>query len=173
MRKSQVKMHELTPDEFCTQLAPQARLMALDVGAKTIGLATGLWGHDLVMPLITIKRTKFTADVAALTHAFRDYDVAGLVIGWPIGLDGVPGRRCQSVRDFTLELGKQLSHLGFTLPYVFWDERFSTKAGDDRVHDLGITAGKPVRRLDRDRIIDALAATAILSNFMEYHQGRT
>ena len=102
-------MSILSPDDFVPNLTPGMRVMALDVGAKTIGLATVAWGTDLVMPLKTILRVKFTRDVTELLTVMRTYDVRALVVGWPLLPSGEMGKRCQSVRDFTAELDRFLT----------------------------------------------------------------
>lgn len=102
----------LTPEEFMQGLPAGSRIMALDVGAKTLGLATSVTGTELVMPLKTLMRVKFTKDAAALHAVMNEYDVRGLVIGWPLNHDGSMGKRCQSVKDFTAELDRFLnSHI--------------------------------------------------------------
>jgi putative holliday junction resolvase len=138
------------------------RVMSLDVGSKTIGLATAVWGSELVMPLKTIWRVKFTADAGEIVAVTRDYDIRALVVGWPLLPDGRAGKRCQSVRDFTAELDRFL--LG-RISITFWDERFSTAYADESVDNIGKIAGKSVSK-NRDDIIDSLAAQKILEDFM-------
>lgn len=148
--------------DFISHVKPGTRLMALDVGAKTIGLATALWGAELTMPLRTLKRIKFTQDAEALKIAIRQYDVSALVIGYPLQLDGTEGRRCQSVRDFTTELENVFKKAGLDMPMTYWDERFTTIQADEVIHS-------PVNNLrtKRDQIIDAVAAQQILQDFVE------
>ena len=117
------------------------------------------------MPLKTIARRKFTLDAAQLGQIMRDYDVKGLVVGLPLLLDGREGRRCQSVRDFTAELDRSLTAAGQGVPITFWDERFSTYAGDAQIDEIGRTAGKSVRGR-YDQMIDSLAAQQILRDFI-------
>lgn len=148
----------LTLNDFVARLIPGTRLMSLDVGAKTIGLATAVWGQELVMPLKTLHRQKFTADAAQISQLITEYDVRGLVIGWPLGLDGSFTRRCQSVQDFTKELDRAL---GEDLPITFFDERFSTQAGQGRLDDPDAAL-----QGQGDALIDALAAQVILEDFL-------
>lgn len=136
--------------------------MALDVGAKTIGLATALWGSELAMPLRTLRRVKFGTDAEALLLVLRQYDVSALVVGYPLQLDGTEGRRCQSVRDFTAELERFFGQAKVSYPITFWDERFTTIQADEVIH-------RPVNNLGtkRDQIIDAVAAQQIMQDFVE------
>ena len=83
-------------------------LLGLDVGKKTIGLALSDPILRVATPLETIKRTKFTQDIQALKKVVENYEVGGFVIGLPVNMDGSEGPRAQSVRDFALELYKQL-----------------------------------------------------------------
>jgi RNase H-fold protein (predicted Holliday junction resolvase) len=175
----------MSPNDFIAVCQPGQRLMALDVGAKTIGLATHVWGTETVMPLGTIARVKFSLDAAALANRIRDYDVRGLVVGWPLLPDGTAGKRCQSVYDFTQELDRFLTppplwgregpkaqpwegegiKTPSGIPITFQDERFSTAHGDNIVDTIGKTAGKSVRHR-RDAMIDSLAAQRILETFL-------
>jgi putative holliday junction resolvase len=170
----------LNREEFVRAVPAGARAMALDVGSKTIGLATGIMGSELVMPLKTLSRVKFTRDAETLLQIMGEYDVQGLVIGWPLNRDGSEGKRCQSVKDFTAELMRFLTSKvpsplrgegqgGSVIPVTFWDERFSTAIGDDMVDNIGKTAGKALNKTKRDDIIDSLAAQQILQDFMSRH----
>lgn len=152
----------LTVADFCTGLRPGCRVMALDVGTKTIGLATNVWGTELITPLRTLKRVKFTRDAQELHREMQNYEVAALIIGDPLQLDGRPGPRTQSVRDFTAEFDRFLGQSGAPTPITRWDERFTTLQADALINHTG--SGLPAQR---DAIIDALAAQQILQDFIE------
>jgi putative Holliday junction resolvase len=93
-----------------------ARLMGLDLGSKTIGLALSDAGFAIASPLQTLKRKKFTADAEALKKLIDEHNVGGLVLGLPINMDGTEGPRCQSTRQFASNLlGK------FDIPIAFQD----------------------------------------------------
>ncbi len=149
--------------DFWAALRPGDRLMAVDVGQKTLGLATSLVASDTVLPAKTLARTQFTRDAVALQTVMNDLQVRGLVIGWPLLPSGQPGQRCQSVKDFTAELDR---FLGGIVPITFQDERFSTAAGDQKLDHIGQLVGKSVTQARRDRMIDALAAQQILEEFL-------
>src|SRR5262245_45521577 len=102
-------------------LAPGGRLLGLDAGSKSIGLAISDSGLRVASPLTTIRRTKFAADAKAICQIVSERSVGGLIIGLPIGIDGREGPRCQSVRQFTRNLLAVID-----LPAAFWDERYST-----------------------------------------------
>jgi putative Holliday junction resolvase len=173
----------LTQDECLAALRDGDRILALDVGAKTIGLATAVWGQELVMPLQTIDRVKFTRDAERLADVMADLGARVLVVGWPLLPDGRAGKRCQSVYDFTQELDRFLmspptrqadglatspsrGEVDGPVLITFQDERFSTARGDETVDNIGKTAGKGVNTRRRDAMIDALAAQEILKDFL-------
>jgi putative Holliday junction resolvase len=137
-------------------LAPGARLLGLDLGSKTIGLAISDSRLRVASPLTTIRRAKFAADVRALGGLIAERGIGGLVIGLPVGMDGTEGPRCQSVRQFGTNL------LGaIDIPLAFWDERFST-----------IGAERPLREADmshrrRAEVVDKVAAAYILQGALD------
>ena len=133
------------------------RLLGLDLGAKTIGLAISDTGLVVASPLQTIRRSKFSADVRALSRVVAERRVGGLVVGLPVNMDGREGRRCQSVRQFVADL---LQHLD--LPVAFWDERLSTAA----VQRILIDEADMSRRR-RARVVDKMAAAYILQGALD------
>ncbi len=133
------------------------RLLGLDVGAKTIGLAISDAGLIVASPLHTIRRTKFSAGVRALSLVVDERRVGGLVVGLPVDMDGSEGRRCQSVRQFVADL---LQHLD--LPVAFWDERLSTAAVERFLVDEA-----DMSRRRRARVVDKMAAAYILQGALD------
>lgn len=127
------------------------RLMGLDLGEKTIGIAVGDPGHRIASPVITLRRKKFAEDAAQLLKLIDERQVGGLVIGLPLNMDGSEGPRCQSVRQFANNMAKIRD-----LPMTFWDERLSTVAvtRDMLAADLS--------RAKRAKIVDQSAAAFIL-----------
>src|SRR5262249_51445205 len=111
------------PTDFRTALAPNARLMGLDVGTKTVGLAISDTTLSIASPLQTLRRTKFAADAAALRQLIARHGIGGLIVGLPVNMDGSEGPRAQSVRAFADNLLR-----AFDIPLAFWDERLSTAA---------------------------------------------
>ena len=133
------------------------RLLGLDLGAKTIGLAISDAGLVVASPLQTIRRTKFSAGVRALSLVVDERRVGGLVVGLPVNMDGREGRRCQSVRQFVADL---LQHVD--LPVAFWDERLSTAA----VQRILVDEADMSRRR-RARVVDKMAAAYILQGALD------
>jgi putative holliday junction resolvase len=127
------------------------RLMGLDLGSKTIGVATSDRTRQIATPVETIERKKFTADAERLIEIAARENIGLIVLGLPVNMDGSEGPRCQSTRAFARNFAR-LS----PIPVVFWDERLSTAA----VERMLIQAD--TSRAKRDLVIDKLAAAWIL-----------
>ncbi|WP_374654683.1 Holliday junction resolvase RuvX [Dongia sp.] len=145
-----------TLQELVQLLPRHGRLMGLDLGEKTIGIAVGDPGHMIATPVATIRRKKFTEDSRQLLKLIDERQVGGLVVGLPLNMDGSEGPRCQSVRQFGNNLAKLRD-----LPMLFWDERLSTVAvtRDMIFADLS--------RAKRARIVDESAAAFILQGALD------
>lgn len=143
------------------------RLMGVDLGSKTIGLALSDPGQRLATPLTTIKRTKFTTDIAAMGKIMREYEVGGFVFGWPLNMDGSAGPACERVRSFIDEMKNYPQELGIFSGTELWialvDERLSTSAAQDFLS--GERGMQPSKRKD---VVDALAAQTILTGALDY-----
>lgn len=141
-------------------LSKGSRVLGLDLGSKTIGLAISNSGLSVASPLETIKRSKFTKDAAALAELCRERSVGGLVLGLPVNMDGSEGPRCQSTRQFAANL---ISVAGFTMPIAFWDERLSTAAVERVMIDEA-----DLSRSRRAAAVDKLAAGFILQGALDF-----
>jgi putative Holliday junction resolvase len=138
-------------------LRQNARLLGLDVGTKTIGLALSDVAQTIATPLETIRRAKFKNDADRLRDTVAEHDVGGFIIGLPISMDGSEGPRCQSVRQFTQNLLAIID-----LPAALWDERLSTAAVQRMM-----TAEADLTRKRRARLVDKLAAAYILQGAVD------
>lgn len=141
--------------EFAAALPAAGRLGGLDVGTKTIGLATCDAGWAFASPAHTIARTKFAADLAALRDWAGKERLAGLVIGLPLNMDGTDSSRTQSVRAFA----RNVAPLG--LPVLLWDERWSTAAVERAMIAEDLSRARRAERVDR------LAASYILQGAID------
>lgn len=141
--------------EFAAALPEAGRLGGLDVGTRTIGLATCDAGWSFASPAHTIARTKFAADLAALADWVRKERLAGLVIGLPLNMDSSDSSRTQSVRAFA----RNLAPLG--LPLLLWDERWSTAAVERAMIAEDLSRARRAERVDR------LAASYILQGAID------
>jgi len=146
-------------DSFANPLAaiPQSgKIMGLDLGTKTIGVAISDGMRYSATPLETIKRTKFTADAIRLDELIAQNAVVAIILGLPLNMDGSEGPRVQSTRAFARSLAQRIS-----LPIAFWDERLSTSA----VTRMMIEAD--LRRDRRAEVVDKLAASYILQGALD------
>jgi len=107
---------ELAVTDLPARLARGERLLGLDPGSKTLGLAISDSALKVASPLDTIKRGKFTEDAARLAAICKDYRIGGLVFGLPVNMDGSEGPRCQSVRQLARNLTEKA---GFNQPIAF------------------------------------------------------
>ena len=145
------------PSELRDALPADARLMGLDVGTKTIGLALSDTRRIIATPLETIHRRRFREDMARLSALIDTHGVGGLVIGLPLMLTGKDGPRTQSVRQFARNVVALRD-----LPVTFWDERLSTIAVTREMISADLT------RKRRGAIVDRVAAAYILQGCLDF-----
>ncbi|MFN3233652.1 MAG: Holliday junction resolvase RuvX [Alphaproteobacteria bacterium] len=150
-------MPELPLAEIKATLRPGARLLGLDLGTKTIGIAVSDGGFMVASPVETLKRGKFTADAQKLIAMIDERHVGGIILGLPVNMDGTEGPRCQSTRQFARNLAAIRD-----MPYAFWDERLSTAAVQRAMIDADLTRAK------RAKVVDALAASYILQGALDF-----
>ncbi|MCF6197334.1 MAG: Holliday junction resolvase RuvX [Emcibacter sp.] len=132
------------------------RLLGLDLGSKTIGIALSDVMRQIATPMETIKRTKFTQDAVRLITIIEEQNVGGLILGFPLNMDGSEGPRCQSTRQFARNISEKID-----LPIALWDERLSTVA----VTRTLIEADASRKR--RKQVVDKMAAGYILQGALD------
>ncbi len=132
------------------------RLLGIDLGTKTIGLATSDLTLQIATPRFTITRSKFQADAKAMLDFAQAENIGIFVIGLPLNMDGTEGPRCQSTRAFVRNLQKMTA-----LPILYWDERLSTAAVTRVMLEADISRAK------RAENVDKLAAAYILQSFLD------
>ena len=118
--------------ELSERLKRDERLLGLDVGTKTIGLASSDVMRRIATPLETIRRTKFSADAARLLELAKHHGVGGLVIGLPVNLDGSEGPRAQSTRAFARNLAAADRFADGVLGRAAFDRRRRARAAGSR-----------------------------------------
>jgi putative Holliday junction resolvase len=144
------------PDEFLLNILPKKRLLGIDHGTKTLGIAVSNSDWTIATAVSTIKRNKLKSDIQQLISIFDQYEITGLVIGWPLNMDGSVGPRCDSVRDFTKSLLSIVE-----LPVLLQDERLSTMAVERPMINEDLSRKK--RKLRKDY----LAASWILQTALD------
>ncbi len=145
-----------TSAEFRAALPTQSRLIGLDVGETTIGIALSDAMRTIASPHDTINRSKFTKDAGTLKQLVEAQKVGGLVIGYPVNMDGSEGPRCQSTRTFVSNLQKVID-----IPMLLWDERMTTMAVERVMLDADMS------RARRAELVDKLAASYMLQGFLD------
>ena len=141
-------------EELAPRLSRFDRLMGLDIGMKTIGLALSDVERRLASPLVTIRRTRFSEDAATLLKRAAEFEVAALVIGLPLNMDGSEGPRAQSTRAFVRNLPDLVS-------VSYWDERLSTAAVTREL------IAQDASRKKRAEVVDRMAAAYILQGALD------
>jgi putative Holliday junction resolvase len=143
--------------ELAATLKPRARLLGLDVGTKTIGIALSDEGRVVASGRETIRRTRLARDLETLAALCGAEGVGGVVIGLPLNMNGSEGPRCQAVRQFASDLDRRLPEL----PITFWDERLSTVAVTRTMLEADLS------RARRAAVVDRLAAVYILQGALD------
>ena len=142
-------------------LSEKGKLMGLDLGTKTIGVAVSDALRMTASPAETIKRTKFTADAERLLEFISRNAITGIVIGLPLNMDGTEGPRAQSTRAFVRNFSQKTD-----LPIAFWDERLSTMAVTRTMIEADLS------RARRAEVVDKLAASYILQGALDRLRNR-
>jgi putative Holliday junction resolvase len=150
------------PADLLDGIAPGLRLLGLDLGTRTIGLALSDVGRQIATPYETVKRTKLKADIERIRMIVAKEGVGGFVLGLPLNMDGSEGPRCQATRQFGTDLGKAID-----LPLCFWDERLSSFAAETLLIEGGMSRRK------RGQVIDKVAAAVILQGCLDHISGRS
>lgn len=145
-----------TMEEFAALMPAFGAVAGLDLGTKTIGVAVSDSLRSVASPLSTIRREKFTLDVAQLLKITTAREIKGIVLGLPMNMDGSEGPRCQSTRAFARNLEKLTP-----LPISYWDERLSTVAAERAMLEADMS------RKRRAEVIDHVAAGYILQGALD------
>lgn len=143
-------------EDFMATVPAGTRLIGLDLGTKTIGLALSDLGRGIASPMETIKRKKFTLDAEKLLDICARQQVGGIVLGLPLNMDGSEGPRVQATRAFARNLTQKTD-----LPITYWDERLSTAAVTRTLLEADSSRAK------RAEAVDKMAAAFILQGFLD------
>ncbi len=146
----------ISVEDLAERLPVKARLIGIDLGAKTIGLAVSDVERRLASPLKTLPRGAFQKDADALIAIFAEFEISGVILGLPLDLEGRDGPRAQSTRAFARNLTTRTD-----LPIAYWDERFSTAAVTRAL------IANDVSRARRAEVVDKMAAAYILQGALD------
>jgi putative Holliday junction resolvase len=143
-------------EDLAPRLPAKGRLIGVDLGAKTIGLALSDVERRLASPLTTLARGAFQKDADALVALFAEFEIVAIVLGLPLDLQGRDGPRTQSTRAFARNLATRTD-----LPIAYWDERFSTAVV------IRSLIENDVSRARRAKVVDKMAAAYILQGALD------
>ena len=133
-----------SPSQLAKKKKESMRLLGVDLGSKTIGLAVSDPLLKIASPIITLKRSKLSSNAIEFSNIIKDYQIGGIIVGLPINMDGTEGPRVQATRDWSLDLARILS-----IPVAFWDERLSTVAVERMMLKADMTRNKRAAKIDQ------------------------
>lgn len=139
------------------------RVMSLDVGTKTIGVAASDLMRMIAGGIETIRRTSPQKDFERIGQLIKEYEVDTLVVGYPKNMNGTVGEKAQLCAVFAQELRSMFTGV----EVILWDERLSTVAAEKVLVDADL------RRKKRRKVIDMMAAVVILQNYLDSCQLRS
>ena len=132
------------------------RIMALDVGSRTIGIACSDALLMTAQGIETIRRTSLENDFNRVRELISEYEVHELVVGMPKNMNGTKGDRAEKTEDFVEKMKAVID-----LPVTFWDERLSTVMAERQL------IAADVSRKKRKGVIDKMAAVVILQGYLD------
>lgn len=143
--------------EFANLIKQHDRLLGIDLGTKTIGLAISDVMRMVASPVETLAKGKFSKDVVKIKTLIDREEVGGIVIGLPVEMDGTQGKRAQATKAFASNLSREID-----LPILLWDERLSTVAVERM-----LIGEADMTRKRRAEVVDRAAAAFILQGVLE------
>jgi putative Holliday junction resolvase len=143
--------------QFREIIPPKSSILGIDLGKKRTGIAVSDINQKIATPLRVIENMKFKETLNILKEILTERDVCAIIVGDPINMDGSIGPKSQSSRSFIKNLSKDLD-----IPILLWDERLSTVSAERSLLEADISRKK------RQQVIDKIAASIILQNFLDY-----
>ncbi|MDD6381679.1 MAG: Holliday junction resolvase RuvX [Lachnospiraceae bacterium] len=138
----------------------EGRILGLDYGTKTVGVAVSDPLFITAQPLTTIRRerpAKLRRTIAAIRELVEQYDVSLFVVGLPMGLDGIEGEKCHAAREFGTILTEKTG-----IPVKYQDERFTTVIAENAMKDAGYKDHVQIKER-----VDETAAALILQTYLD------
>jgi len=149
--------------ELKTLIPQKTRILGMDHGAKTIGLALSDATLSIATAIDTVRRNKFSTDIKHIADVVTEYDIHAFIIGLPLNMNGTEGPRCQSVKSFAQNLIRFQDAFNREMHICFWDERLSTSAVERFLIDE-----VDMNRKRRSEVIDKMAACHILQGALDF-----
>ena len=147
----------ITIEEFKKKQINKSRLIGLDLGSKNIGVSICDEKQSIATPFKTIVKKSAMELIEELKLIIKENDIKGIIIGYPINMDGTTGPSSQSVRDITNNFSKNID-----IPICLWDERLSTVGAFNLSGQLDINVSKRVKNIDQN------AAAFILQGALDF-----
>ena len=147
----------ITIEEYKKKLSNKTRLIGLDLGSKRIGVSICDERQSIATPFKTINKTNTKDLIENLKLIVNENKIGGIIIGYPINMDGSLGRSAQSVSDVSSNISKSID-----LPVCLWDERLSTIGAFNLSSELDVNVSKRVKTIDQN------AAAFILQGAIDY-----
>ena len=132
-------------------------ILGIDLGKKRTGIAVSDINQKIASPLKVIENMKFNEILNILEKIVTERNICAIIVGDPINMDGSIGPKSQSSRSFIKNLSKELD-----IPILLWDERLTTVSAERSLLEADISRKK------RQQLIDKIAASIILQNFLDY-----
>lgn len=151
-----MSLYEDDIEDFKSELPDMTRLIGLDLGTKTIGVALSDSMRSVATPMVVLKKSKLKEDLANLSKIIEQHGISGIVLGLPKNMDGSEGPRCQATRAFARNISEPLG-----VPILFWDERLSTAAVERTMIEADTSRKK------RAAVVDKAAAAWILQGALD------
>jgi len=143
------------------------RLMGIDLGKKTIGIALSDSAQTLATPLQTIRRAKFKEDSQKMATIIKEYEIGGFIFGWPLNMNGSRSAGCDAVQSFIDEMKHHPAIFGDNPPVALWDERLSTQSVDESLYNR-VDMKRSSKQKAKDKgLKDSLAAQIILQGALD------
>ena len=147
----------ITIEDFKKKNSNKVRLVGLDLGSKRIGVSICDERQLIATPFKTINKTNNNELIDQLKLIIEENNITAIIIGYPLNMDGTPGRSAQSVNDIATNISESIN-----LPVILWDERLSTVGAFNLSKQLDVNITKKVKTIDQN------AATFILQGALDY-----
>ena len=143
--------------QFREIIPPKSSILGIDLGKKRTGIAVSDISQKIASPFKVIENMKFNEVLKILKKIVTERDICAIIVGDPINMNGSIGPKSQSSRSFIKNLSKELD-----IPILLWDERLTTVSAERSLLEADIPRKK------RQQVIDKIAASIILQNFLDY-----
>ena len=144
-------------EEFEKKIDKKSRLLGVDPGKKRVGIAISDENKIIATPYTTIIKNNFSNFLEQINKIISENDIKGIIIGYPINMDGSPSQSSQSAKDLAINLSKNIS-----IPITMWDERLSSRGAFNLSNDLNVNTSKKIIKLDEN------SAAFILQGALDY-----